>query len=228
MRSSLILPLGLVLAGLVGCGSKGPATAPVTSTQAKNAPSWIDNEEIPDGLAAVGIAQPNPMGDKSLQRTVAIGDARTKLAGKLKVRVQNMFSQLNQQVTTAAADGTKKPIKNDVMNRVIENVTRQVVDQELAGTSTRAFWADPTDGSLYVFVVMTKDTMDRAMSNAAQAQIKGDRPGRAEPQRRPGQAGRRHRRQRQPRQLIPAEPAAAALGRLSRVRIMASWGGDSP
>ena len=58
------------------------------------------------------------------------------------------------------------------MNRVIENVTRQLVDQELAGTSTRAFWTDPADGNLYVFVVMTKDTMDRAMAGAAQAQIK--------------------------------------------------------
>jgi hypothetical protein len=173
MRSSFILPLGLALVGLVGCGPKqAPHTVPVTTTPAKNAPSWIDNEEIPDGLAATGIAQSNPMGDKSLQRTVAIADARTKLAGKLKVRVQNMFSQLNQQVTTASADGTKKPIKSDVMNRVIDNVTRQLVDQELAGTSTRAFWTDPNDGNLYVFVVMTRDTMDRALASAAQAQIK--------------------------------------------------------
>ena len=86
----------------------------------------------------MGIAQANPMGDKVLQRTTAIADARTKLAGKLKVRVQNMFSQLNQQVTTAAADGAK-PIRTEVMNRVMENVTRQLVDQELAGTTTRAF-----------------------------------------------------------------------------------------
>jgi hypothetical protein len=173
MRASLILPLGLVLAGLVACGGpkQAPTTVPVTSTPAKNAPSWIDNEEIPDGLAAVGIAQPNPMGDKSMQRTVAIGDARGKLAGKLKVRVQNMFSQLNQQVTTATADASKKPIKTDVMNRVTENVSRQLVDQELAGTSTRAFWTDPTDNNLYVFVVMTKETLDRALSGAAQAQI---------------------------------------------------------
>jgi hypothetical protein len=172
MRSSLVLPLGLVLTGLVACGpDKAPNTVPVTTTPAKNAPSWIDNEEIPDGLAAVGIAQPNPMRDKSLQRTTAIADARTKLAGKMKVRVQNMFSQLNQQVTTAASNGSK-PIKNEVMNRVIENVTRQLVDQELAGTSTRAFWTDPTDGSLYVFVVMTRDTLDKALASAAQAQIK--------------------------------------------------------
>jgi len=172
MRVSLFLPLGLTLAGLVGCGPKrAPNTVPVTTTSVKNAPAWIDNEEIPDGLAATGIAQANPMGDKSLQRTVAIADARTKLAGKLKVRVQNMFSQLNQQVTNASADGGK-PIKTDVMNRVIENVTRQLVDQELAGTSTRSFWSDPSDGNLYVFVVMTKDTLDRAMAGAAQGQIK--------------------------------------------------------
>ena len=173
MRPSTILPLALALAGLVGCGpKKAPNTIPVTTTPARNAPSWIDNEEIPDGLAATGIAQPNPMGDKALQRTVAIADARTKLAGKLKVRVQNMFSQLNQQVTTAAADSSQKPIKADVVNRVIENVTRQVVDQELAGTSTRAFWTDPSDQNLYVFVVMTKDTVDHALANAAQTQIK--------------------------------------------------------
>jgi len=170
MRSSLILPLGLSLAGLA-CGPKqAPGTVPVTTTATRNAPSWIDNEEIPDGLAAVGIAQPNPMGDKSIQRTVAIADARAKLAGKLKVRVQNLFSQLNQQVTTASAD--KKPIRTDVMNRVIENVTRQLVDQELAGTSTRAFWTDPADGNLYVFLVMTRDSMDRALAGAAQAQIR--------------------------------------------------------
>lgn len=174
MRLSLYLPAGLAMAGLVACG--GPKTEPnkvaVTTTATRNAPSWIDNEEIPDGLAAVGIAQPNPMGDKSMMRTVAIADARTKLAGKLKTRVQNMFSQLNQQVTTAAADNTKKPIKTDVMNRVIENVTRQLVDQELAGTTTRNFWNDPADGNLYVFVVMTKETMDRALAGAAQSQIR--------------------------------------------------------
>jgi len=174
MRMRTALPLATLLLVLVGCaGEKAPvaAPAPVTTTQAKNAPAWVDNEEIPDGLAAVGIAQPNVMGDKGLQRTVAVADARNKLAGKLKVRVQNMFSQLNQQVTTASSDAGKA-IKVDVMNRVIENVTRQVIDQELAGTNTRGTWTDPTDGSLYMFVVMTKDSMDTALASSAKAQIK--------------------------------------------------------
>jgi len=175
MRMRTVLPLGTLLMALVGCaGEKAPvaAPAPVTTTQTKNAPAWVDNEEIPDGLAAVGIAQANAMGDKGLQRTVAVADARTKLAGKLKVRVQNMFSQLNQQVSTASASTGNKAIKTDVMNRVIENVTRQVINEELAGTNTRGTWTDPQDGSLYMFVVMTKDSMDAALASSAKAQIK--------------------------------------------------------
>jgi hypothetical protein len=161
MRMRTVLPLGTLLLAMVGCaGQQAPVTAPVTTTQTRNAPAWVDNEEIPDGLAAVGIAQANVMGDKGLQRTTAIADARTKLAGKLKVRVQ------------AALEKNGKPVRTEVMNRVIENVTRQVVNQELAGTNTRGVWTDPQDGSLYVFVVMTKDSMDQALAASAKAQIK--------------------------------------------------------
>jgi len=167
-----VVPLSLVLLGLVACGEKqAPQANPVTTTASKGAPAWIDNEEIADGLAAVGIAQSNPMGDKSMQRTIALQDARTKLAAKLKIRVQNMFSQLNQQVTSASADGKGKPIKSDVMQRVIENTTRNLVDQELSGTEARGFYTDPADGNLYVQVVMTKASMDKALQGTAQAQI---------------------------------------------------------
>ena len=165
------LPVGLALLACLACGEKKPETNPVTSTASKGAPAWIDNEEIPDGLAAVGIAQSNPMNDKSMQRTTAIADARTKLAGKIKTRVQSMFSQLNQQMTTASADGKGKPIKSDVMQRVIENTTRNLVDQEVSGTEVRGIWRDPEGGDLYVQVIMTKASMDKALQGTATAQI---------------------------------------------------------
>ena len=170
MRHPVIL-LTPVLTGLLLPACKGPQGPVVTTTSTPSAPTWIDNEEFADGLGAVGIAQPNAMGDKSLQRTTAIADARTRLAGKMKVRVQNMFSQLNQQVTTAASDGGK-PIKNDVMNRVVENVTRQLTDQELAGTSLRATWTDPKDGTLYVQVVLAREAMDAALAGTARAALR--------------------------------------------------------
>ena len=171
MRRTLILPALSVLVGLMACGEKKPKPLPVTTTQTKGAPAWIDQEEIPDGLAAVGIASMNPLNDKSFQRTEAIADGRTKLAGKLKVRVQNVFSQLNQRVT-AGATGDKKPLKADVMQRVQENVTRQLVDQELVGSVPRHFWTDPADGNLYVFMVMSKENLDRALAGISQAQIR--------------------------------------------------------
>jgi hypothetical protein len=172
MRLRTSLPLGTLLLALTGCaGQQTPTAAPVPFTVTRNAPAWVDNEEIPDGLGAVGIAQANVMGDRGLQRTVALADARAKLAGKLKVRVQNMFSQLNQQVTTAAGT-VQKPIRSEVMNRVVENVSRQLVNQELAGTNTRATWTDPDTGDIYLFVVLTRDSMDRALAAAAQSQIK--------------------------------------------------------
>jgi hypothetical protein len=171
MRPFQALTLASTLTALLGCAARGPETSPVTTTSARRAPAWIDNEEIPDGLAAVGIAQPNPMGDKALQRTTAVADARARLAGKLKVRIQSMFSRLDQQVATAAAGAAGRPIRTEVMERVVDNVTRQLVDQDLAGAGTRAVWTDPGNGDLYVFVVMAGDALDQATAGAAHAAI---------------------------------------------------------
>jgi len=174
MRLRSVLPLGTLLLAVTACNSPRftPPATPPPAAPAASTPAWVDNEEIPDGIAAVGIAQSNPMGDKGMQRTVAAADARAKLAGKLKVRVQNMFTQLNQQVTTAAAQTGEKPVRNDVMNRVIANVTRQLVDQELVGASTRFTWTDPVDGSLYLFMVMSKENVNVALASTAKTEIR--------------------------------------------------------
>ena len=167
------LPLAIALLSLVGCVPRRlPVAAPVTTTPTRDAPAWIDQEELAGGLAAVGIAQPNPMGDKGMQRTIALADARTKLAGKVKVRVQNLFSQLNQQVTGATAGAPASPARTDAMNRVLENVSRQLIDQELVGASTRATWTDPQDGSLYLLLTLTRDGVDRAMASTTKAEIR--------------------------------------------------------
>jgi hypothetical protein len=171
MRPFQALTLASTLTALLACAARGPETSPVTTTSARRAPAWIDNEEIPDGLGAVGIAQPNPMGDKTLQRTTAAADARARLAGKLKVRIQSMFSRLDQQVATAAAGAAGRPIRTEVMARVVDNVTRQLVDQDLAGAGTRAVWTDPGNGDLYVFVVLAGDALDRSTAGAAHAAI---------------------------------------------------------
>jgi hypothetical protein len=173
MRLSLV-PLALALAGLTACGpTQSVVTTPVTTTPTKNAPAWIDNESVPEGLGATGIAPPNPLGDKSMQRTIAIADAREKLAGKMSVRVQGMFAKLTEGVTTGQSDG-KKTVTSDVMQRVTRNVTKQIVDQQLNGANTQAFWTDPSDNNLYVFVVVNKESLDRALSAATKKAIQNE------------------------------------------------------
>jgi hypothetical protein len=172
MKINLFLVAGAAtLLFAVACGEKAP-TAAVTTTSAKNAPKWVDNPSIPDGLADVGISQANPLGDKGMMRTTALADARAKLAGQIKVKVQSMFSQLNQQYTTGNTTTGQKPIKTDVAQRMIENVTRNIVDQELQGTQVREWYTDPTDGSLYCWLVMTKETMDMVMKQQATKEIR--------------------------------------------------------
>ncbi len=168
---ALAAGLGALLLG-VAC-TKKPESAPVTTTKTKNAPSWIDNPAIPDGLAETGYAQANLMGDKGLQTQTALADGRRKLAETVKVRVQGMFAQLNQQLTTAASDGGKggKPIRNEVMQRMIENVTRNIVDQELQGSQRRATWVDD-NGDMYLHIVISKEVMENALRAQANKEIR--------------------------------------------------------
>lgn len=169
---------GLVTIFLFGCVSHTPlesmAPVAVTTTQAKGAPLWVDNEEtIPGGITAVGIAQTNPLNDKSMQRTEALADARAKLASKISVRVQELYTQLNERLTTAGnIDSSGKQIKTDVMSRMIEDTRRQIVDVELSGASARQFWTDPTDGNLFVQMVLTKETLDKMLTSSASNVIK--------------------------------------------------------
>jgi hypothetical protein len=82
-----------------------------------------------------------------------------------------MFSQLTQRMNTAAS-GEKKPIQAEVMQRVQENASRQIVDQTLSGSTPRDFWTDPSDGNLYVLVVISKESLEKTMNASAQEQIR--------------------------------------------------------
>ncbi len=155
---------------LSACSSTQPVKPVASASTVSASPSWIDNPELPDALTGVGIAQSNPLGDKSMQRTTAIANARVDLAQKLRVRVQNMFTQLNQQSTSANSDG-KNPIRSDVASRMTENVSKILTNQEMAGSSVRQTWTDPADGNLYAFVVLSKDSVDRALGEIAKSQI---------------------------------------------------------
>lgn len=163
MKTVATLLIGICL--LAGCATKG---IPVTTTRTSDAPPWIDNEIFSaEQISAVGIAQKNPLDDKSMQRTEALVDARTKMAQKITAHPQSVFKQFNRHQT----DGGKTPAgkaaaSSDVMSRTAEETRRQVVGLVLHGTAPEKFWTDPADGTLYVLVVMNGENSARAFSIA--------------------------------------------------------------
>ena len=168
MRLLPSLTLGTTLLVLVGCSS--PVTQPVTSISAKNAPAWIDHPEIADGLGATGSAQPNSLGDVDEMRSEAESNARTRLAQMLNVKVQGMFSELFQKVNSGSSETGKKAVSTEVANKVTENVKRQIVNENLRGAIVQESYTEP-GGTFWVHMVMTKETMERAMKGAAKAEI---------------------------------------------------------
>src|SRR5208283_1155980 len=97
-RRRAAFALGSLLAGCL----RAQATIPVAAALASHLPARIAPKGSFDGLDAVGVAEPNAMGDRNHQRQVAIANARLILARKLAVRVQNLFNQLDQRVTAAS------------------------------------------------------------------------------------------------------------------------------
>jgi len=156
------------MALLVGCAAP-VAQPPVTSIAARNAPSWVDNPAIPEGLGAVGIAQPNALGDIDEMRTEAEANARTRLASMMNIKVQGMFSNLFQQVKTGSNENGKA-VSTEVANKVTEDVKRQILNENLRGATVQESYTAP-NGSYYVHMVMTKETMERALRGAAKDQI---------------------------------------------------------
>jgi len=163
MKTVGVLMVMLVL--LAGCGTKG---IPVTTTKTSGAPAWIDNEIFSaEQITAVGIARKNPLNDKSMQRSEALADARTKMAQKISGRSQSVYSQLNRHQTEAGnARGGKKLTATDVASKTTEETRRVVTDLVMYGTTPEEFWTDPEDGNLYVLVVMDPERSARAFAIA--------------------------------------------------------------
>jgi hypothetical protein len=172
MHLRFTLPLCILFLAMTGCLSNSPrfARAPRSVAPTGSTPAWVDNDAIPDGIAAVGVARPSSAGDRSQQRAAAAADARSKLAEKLRIRVRNLFTRLSLQVASAQLGAG--PVPSEAMSRVRDDVTRHLLDQELPGVITRDTWTDPVDGSLYLLLVMPRDGLNVALASSTRAGIR--------------------------------------------------------
>lgn len=159
---SFLIVLGIAFLGSLACGEKAPELVPDrpqtgATTATRGAPSWIDNEDaLPDKVCAVGMAQPNALNDRSMQRDMALTDARAKLAAKLNARVHASASASTQMTQSATNQGTEVAASSSA-TRVQTTYTRQKADAMLVGAKPQQFWTDPKDGTLYVLLAVDQE-----------------------------------------------------------------------
>ena len=157
----------LALAWLVGCAPRrAPSARPALAVVAPIAPAWLDHEELADGLAGTGLAQANPQGDQAGQRAAALADARVRLKGKLKTRVERLVTELNRRMLVATPG---QPIQPEVLNRLITHLSAELAAQ---ASDSIQFWTDPADATLYAWVGLTRQHLDRVLAAAAQGQLR--------------------------------------------------------
>ena len=120
----------------------------VTTTTTKGAPAWIDKNQ--GGLQAVGIAEPNSLHNKAMQREVAINRGMALASKQLEVRVESLY----QEFMAVNNKGQKHPPAVDEVNNTIRNI----VSVKVRGATTNTFWTDSQDGTLYVLVRLPDNT----------------------------------------------------------------------
>ncbi|MGE4295794.1 MAG: LPP20 family lipoprotein [Campylobacterales bacterium] len=150
---------------LTGCGKKeAKPAAPAFGCTYKGqpAPEWYCVPEIGDGVAALGEAAPNRGGDRNMQRSMAVAQARAALAQDLEVKVKTMVT--NWTRVTGAGEG-------QTYETNAENVSKQVASQTLQGSKILKSWEAP-DGTLVVLVGVTNASLQ--LKNSIQTSLRNE------------------------------------------------------
>lgn len=167
MRSLLILIPALLF--LSACG--GGKTVVESDLGLDDAPDWVNEGshqtlDDDDGRLFHGVGESAPVGDASLQKSVADDRARAEVA-----RMLSSFIEAVSQDYTAAVGSGKEAVSEQSVSREISNVTKI----NLAGVKIIGRWKDPESKVIYSIAeldlervkdtVSKTDTMNSAVKN---------------------------------------------------------------
>lgn len=150
MKRIFLLVLAVALA-VAGCSSKNTTvTASQINKCYKDAPSWVIMGGAEGGLSAVGSAQIGNAG-LSFARTEAMANGRDEIARMLQLKVTNMVKNFTQ--TTGIGD-------QQTVDKVSANVSRQLANQTITGSKSKATWISAECNELFILVVADAPAME--------------------------------------------------------------------
>ena len=164
-----LLVLAVAAAFLTGCSSKKPEAAQIPASECtihgKEAPKWVCGLHHNDSYySAVGTAQIGKLGF-GFARKEALADARSNLAHQVALDVKSRATQFAR--STGVGD-------QETVERVVENVSKQVAHVTLHDSEQAAYWEHPEDGSIYVLVKVDKKNVDEAARQAIVSSYRND------------------------------------------------------
>jgi hypothetical protein len=160
---ALICTVVIASALSFACGSTSGPEAGFQSEELMDAPIWVTQgcsafwgDE--DGARVCGVGSMGGTRNVALARTTAIGRARVEIARSLQTKVKGMLKDYSSTTTggeefgIAAAD-----------EQYIEDVSKQITEMTLNGTTQQDMWISPGD-TLYVLVALDVESFNDSMS----------------------------------------------------------------
>ena len=144
------------------CPTDGPPAGLARPlTMGTTPPPWINNENVSEGVAGVGVGQIKNGLEAGLAQAYywAVAEAMRILAGKTSRRVDAILTELDKANGTAGSTRKKADDK---------------VDCQLENVLIRNAWIDPENTNLYVFAYLDRTTFEKCLSRAAKSRIKED------------------------------------------------------
>lgn len=161
MNINKLTVLGCCLIGCIalnGCGgNKLPKESPnVKEENLDKLPEWVISPEMPNGIAAVGIAAPS-RGGLQFQLPKAELDAKAKIAALIQSEISSVTKNAMRESNTNGL--------NDVEN-VFTQATKEVVDNMPMSGVKRINMYQHKDGTLYVHMILDNTDYSRYLASS--------------------------------------------------------------
>ncbi len=171
MRILITCAAVILMVSVASCGGGRPEPTVISGVEF---PDWFENPFIDGQFGAVGISRPS-LGGMAETRARALAQGRVELGRTISTRVQAAYNQWFREGGEIFQEGQDIDTNRMAME-MSENVSRQLTDQVIQGSTSRRAWEHPQTKDLYLWVVIDSDKLEVLQRQVkAQAQQEAQR-----------------------------------------------------
>lgn len=157
MKNKILVALSIVaLISSASCSKDNKTTAEVKNNNLSNLPAWVLDPNMPDGVAAVGIASPSKGGIK-FQIPAAELDAKANIAATIQSEISRVTKDSLRSANVNGADDVEQffaqASKEVVKNLPLSGVKRINIFQA-------------NDGTLYVHMILRNEDYSKFLNDS--------------------------------------------------------------